>query len=212
MKKTLFLLPILTLLISSNILASSFLKFRFETRDSTPQYLLKGSLKTDKAQAATGVTLSAFLNSNLVGVVKSDSRGDFLFNLRIGVTYLVKPEKFDGDDKYKGITSFDVSRIQRHLLGIDSFTSSYQYLAADVDRNGEVDGADILHLRNFILRKTNNLPAGVWRFVDKRYVFKNENPLLDNVPEAILSSWDKFINPDFIAIKIGDVNGTYYSN
>ena len=97
-------------------------------------------------------------------------------------------------------------------MSIDTFTSPYQYLAADVDRNGEVDGADILHLRNFLLRKTNNLPAGVWRFVDKRYVFKNENPLLDNASETIFSTWDRISRFDFIAVKIGDVNGTYSSN
>jgi Secretion system C-terminal sorting domain len=72
----------------------------------------------------------------------------------------------------------------------------------------------MLHIRNFILRKTTTLPGGVWRFVDKSYSFKNAaNPFGEDFPEVIsLNSSKATEATNFVAVKLGDVNATYSAN
>jgi Dockerin type I domain len=171
---------------------------------------LTGTLKTENGQPANNVKITLHLNDTLERTTLSDANGDFNFGLYPQTSFFVKPEKLDGDDKYKGVTTFDIARISRHILGIEPFTSSYQYIAADVDKNGDVDIADIIHIRNFLLHKTNKLPSGVWRFVDANYVFKNLDPFQENFPETVtITPQQYFVEAKFIAIKMGDVNGTY---
>jgi len=51
-----------------------------------------------------------------------------------------------------GVTTFDLVLIQRHILPqYPSFTEAYQYIAADVNRDGVIDGTDIDELRKGIL-------------------------------------------------------------
>jgi Dockerin type I domain len=172
-----------------------------------------GTLKTENAQPAKNVSITAIVNEKTVMSTLSSANGDFVFNIIPQSTYVIKPEKLDGDDKYKGISTFDIARITRHIMGIEPFTSPYQYIAADVDKNGEVDVADILHLRNFLLRRTQNLPSGVWRFVDKKYVFKDIDPFQEGFPETITISTLRISDSaDFMAVKMGDVNNTYTGN
>jgi Secretion system C-terminal sorting domain/Dockerin type I domain len=113
-----------------------------------------------------------------------------------------------------GVSTFDIARISRALLDVEPFTSPYQRIAADVDKSGSVDGGDMLFIRNFILRKTTSLPGGVWRFIDKNYIFKNpENPFGEDFPEVVNIANAKATEAvNFIAIKLGDANDTYTSN
>jgi hypothetical protein len=172
-----------------------------------------GTLKTENAQPAKNVKITAIINDTIVWATLNRGDGGFVFNIMPKSTYVIKPEKLDGDDKYKGISTFDIARITRHIMGIEPFTSPYQYIAADVDKNGEVDVADILHIRNFLLRKTQNLPSGVWRFVDKKYVFKDIDPFQEAFPETVTISTLRISDSaDFMAIKMGDVNNTYTGN
>ena len=49
-------------------------------------------------------------------------------------------------------------------------------IAADVDRNGEVDLTDLLHVRRFASGITTNLPSGsLWRFVPSVWLTINNN-------------------------------------
>jgi hypothetical protein len=60
-------------------------------------------------------------------------------------------------------------------------------VAADVDRNGEIDETDLLHIRRFIMGITPNLPSGdgLWRF------FPSNRLTIDNnfVPNSNLARW-----------------------
>jgi hypothetical protein len=179
-----------------------------------PQSIVKGSLKTENAQPAKAVTLTASMAGTIAREVTTDATGDFTFNVNQGSNYVVKAAKLVTDDKYAGVTTFDIARISKHLLDIEPFTSPYQHIAADVDKSGAVDVADVLHVRNFLLRKTTSLPAGVWRFIDKSYQFKNpSNPFAEDFPEAVNISNAKASEAvNFVAVKFADVNATYTSN
>jgi hypothetical protein len=183
-------------------------------KGDVPNSIVKGTLKTENAQPAKAVTLTASMAGTIANTTTTDATGDFSFNVRQASNYVVKASKLVSDDKYAGVTTFDIARISKHLLDIEPFTSPYQHIAADVDKSGAVDGADMLHVRNFILRKTTSLPGGVWRFVDKSYSFKNPaNPFGEDFPEAVnIASAKASESVNFVATKLGDVNATYTSN
>lgn len=123
----------------------------------------------------------------------------------------IKPVK--DDNPLNGVTSYDLQLIKQHILGNLPFTSPYQYIAADINRDGEVTGLDTLELRKLILGIYQELPDNTsWRFVRADYQFPAD-PLSQPFPETV--SFDELNQLDtvrFIPIKIGDVNGTAVCN
>ena len=151
-----------------------------------PQSTITGTLSTENSQPAANVTLTATTSGTIANTTTTDASGSFNFQVNQSANYVVKAAKLLTTDKYAGVTTFDIARISKHLLDIETFTSPYQYIAADVDKDGDVDAGDMIHIRNFILRKTANLPGGVWRFVDKSYTFKNPaDPFGEDFPEVV---------------------------
>ena len=73
----------------------------------------------------------------------------------------------------------------------------------------------MIHLRRLILNITTELPNNTsWRFVEADYQFPNpSNPWADDFPE-IFNANDLIgdISANFIAVKIGDVNGSVSAN
>ena len=75
---------------------------------------------------------------------------------------------YKNDDALKGVTTYDLVAIQKHLLGVGSFSSPYQYIAADINGSENVTAIDIIELRKLILGVYNEFPENTsWRFVDK---------------------------------------------
>jgi Dockerin type I domain len=167
-------------------------------------------LATEKDILIKNATVSALSSGTFTQSIVSNTEGVAqILNLPINQNYDIKAEKTD--EPYLGVTTFDISLISRHILDIEKIKTPYSIIAADVNGNGEVDGADLIHLRNFILRKTNALPAGAWRFVDKKYTFLNPTaPFNEDFPQIVsFRNLTENQTADFVAIKIGDVNGTY---
>ena len=112
-----------------------------------------------------------------------------------------------------GVSSIDLTVIARHILNIQPFTEGWQFIAADIDRNKTVNALDLVLLRKLILGIDTAFQNNTsWRFYPRNFVFeKPENALLSEFPEAIryLDMLDPQTNtPDFIGVKIGDINGT----
>jgi Dockerin type I domain len=82
----------------------------------------------------------------------------------------IKPSKYN--DWLNGVTTFDISLINKHLLDIQPFSYPFTKIAADVNNDGQIDAADMLHLRNLILRKIDFFPnnVGSYRFVPNAYL------------------------------------------
>jgi hypothetical protein len=158
-----------------------------------------------KNAKVTALSSGSIINS---GITNTEGVAQ-ITNLPLNKNYDISAEKTD--EPYLGVTTLDISIISRHLLDIDKIKTPYSIIAADVNGNGEVDGADMILLRNFILRKTDALPMGAWRFVDKKYTFKNPTaPFNEDFPQIIsIRNLTENQTADFVAIKIGDVNGTY---
>lgn len=112
-----------------------------------------------------------------------------------------------------GISTFDLLLISKHILGLALFNSPYQLIAADVNNNGMVTEADMLDLQATIAGLEEGFPSNTsWRFVDADYIFPDPgNP--GAYPEVInITNLQGNVEINFIAIKIGDVNGSAVPN
>ncbi|HEY9705076.1 MAG TPA: dockerin type I domain-containing protein, partial [Allocoleopsis sp.] len=108
-----------------------------------------------------------------------------------------------------GVTTYDISVISKHILGQQLINSPYKLLAADVDSSGEIDAADMLLIRQVVLRiEPNFKKVPNWIFVPKSFNLP-ASPKLSDVPNAYFFNAYSANNPDtfrFVAIKAGDVN------
>ena len=179
-----------------------------------PQSIVTGALKTEQNQPAKSVTLTASVAGTLAAEVATTADGSYELRVNQGANSVLKASKQLTDDKYTGVTTFDIARISKHILDIENFTSPYQAIAADVNKDGVIDAIDMVTIRNFILRKSASLPGGVWRFVDKAYTFRNPaNPFGEDFPEVInIANAKASETANFVAVKLGDVNGNFTAN
>ncbi len=114
------------------------------------------------------------------------------------------------EDPLNGVSTFDLVKIYRYLLGVEIFQNALQYIAADVDRNSLLTAYDGIELRKLILGIYTDLPDNTsWRFIPTDYVFPPPtNPMAGPIPESV--TFDRYRTeplPDFFAVKIGDING-----
>ncbi|MBK6823203.1 MAG: hypothetical protein IPG87_09510 [Saprospiraceae bacterium] len=108
-----------------------------------------------------------------------------------------------------GISTADIVKIQKHILGTEPITSPYKMVAADVNKSKTVTARDIADLRKLILGLTQEISGNTsWRFVDEYYSFGSaEGALTENFPEVYnIPTMSSNTVGNFIGIKVGDVN------
>jgi hypothetical protein len=155
------------------------------------------------------------LNDPLSQSVMTGATGDFAFTgVPLGGDYTVAPAK--DTNLLNGVTTYDMVLIKRHILNVEHLNSPYKIIAADVNHSNTVTTFDIVEIQKVILyisnKFTNNQP---WRFVDAAYVFPNPaNPFTQPFPEVYnINDFSGNMNGvDFVAIKVGDVNGNAAPN
>jgi len=121
-------------------------------------------------------------------------------------SYILTPEL--DTDPLNGVTTFDLVLISKHILGLQSFNSPYQYVAADVNQSGTISAYDMVQLRQLILNINQKFPNNTsWKFVDATYAFTTDSPAQEAYRETVeLSDMEAATQVDFMAVKIGDVN------
>jgi hypothetical protein len=175
--------------------------------------VISGEVITESSRDVAEVEVS-LMNTGMLPVVTT-SAGTYSFPaMPLGGTYEISPKR-DGDDK-NGVSTLDLVRIQRHLLGIESFTSPYDMIAADANNSESVSAIDLIELRKLILGIYDELPSNTsWRFIDKSYQFADPfNPWMEEFPETYtLNGLNTDMHDvDFVAIKVGDLNNTVVAN
>lgn len=113
------------------------------------------------------------------------------------------------DNYSNGISTLDMILVLKHILGISEFDSPYKIIAADANNSGSVSTADLIALRKIILGSSSTFPNNTsWRFVDANYRFEDNNPLDEDFPETFTVNLAQDMDLNFVAIKVGDVNGS----
>ncbi|MEO1262491.1 MAG: hypothetical protein AAFZ15_27030 [Bacteroidota bacterium] len=192
----------------------TFVEIQPDTCPDDPLVVFVGGfIDTENGEPVENVEVN--LSGQSTGYSMTDLTGDFQFdNLPLGNDLSVSPVK--DDDPLNGVTTYDLVQITRHILGVQPLDSPYKMIAADANRSGAITTFDLVEIRKLVLYIHDSFPSNTsWRFVPKDYQFPNvQNPWSQPFPEVIninnLPS--EVLDADFVAIKIGDVNGSAQAN
>jgi hypothetical protein len=138
----------------------------------------------------------------------TDEQGFYQMFVAGGADYRLSPRK--NDDVLNGVSTFDILLIQQHILGLNTISDPYYLIAANVNDDERISGADIIDLRKVILGIDSEFANNSsWRFVDVNEEL-DAGVLARNYRESIemIQANTDFIDQDFVAVKIGDLNGS----
>ena len=142
----------------------------------------------------------------------SDEQGNYAFEDVIAHgDYMIKGKK--NDDYLNGVSTIDLLKIQRHILGSEVIESPYKLIAADINKDRKINGLDLIELRKLILGLYEELPENdSWIFIDK-----SQELTMDNVWEyrdslVIRNLNQTMTDESFVGVKVGDLNDDVVSN
>jgi hypothetical protein len=134
-------------------------------------------------------------------------------NLLKGGDYTITPQ-LDKEHR-NGVSTFDLILIQKHILGIQPLANPYRMIAADVNNSKTITTLDLILIRKLILNIDDSFKSTAsWKFVDAKYKFaETTNPWKNEIPEVVnVNDLEGKVQADFVAIKMGDVNGSAATN
>ena len=144
----------------------------------------------------------------------TDENGEYGFmDMPQGGSYSIAPLK--DDDVLNGVSTLDLVMIQRHILGIAEFENVYQYIAGDINHDERLTAADLSSLRKVILGVSNTYTNNTsWRFIDEAHEFEDAtDPWTHEFAETYdITTLSEDMWVDFIAVKVGDINGNVEAN
>jgi len=181
--------------------------------DTTGGSILAGDILTDDVQTVELVGVSLNAPGHVFPTYVTTTNGQYSFS------NLILPSEFsvnaDRNDAHRnGVSTLDLVKIQKHLLGIELMNSPYDLIAADANNSANVSAIDLVELRKLILGIYTVLPANKsWRFVDKSFQFADaSNPWPFSESINMSGMHGNEMDKDFVAIKVGDVNNTVKAN
>lgn len=138
-------------------------------------------------------------------VTNTDANGNYSFtDLPAGGNYAITI--FKDDDPLNGVSTFDMVKIFNYILNIEPWPSPFHILAADVNGSGSVTTIDLVLIRKVILFIDPTFPnTPSWNFATTDYDPATSSGTVGGATIDDLQA-DEVI--DFIAVKIGDVNGS----
>jgi hypothetical protein len=171
--------------------------------------IIAGTIASEFMGYLEGASLEV---NGLPSGVLSDEWGEYSLEVEAGLDYTIAP--YLDEDPLSGVSTYDLVLISRHILGVDPLQSPYQIIAADVNRSGSVTTLDMVILQKLILQLIVDIPNNTsYRFVDAAYEFPiPDQPFQSSFPEFVNLNnlWASQDLVDFVAIKVGDVNGNAF--
>lgn len=151
-------------------------------------------------------TFSGMEMTDTAGVFELESTPEYL-------KYVFRPS-YESDPN-SGVSTLDLVMIQRHILDIQPFDNPYDIIAAEVSGNDKVSSSDLVTLRKMILGIIDEWPKDQenWVFVDSTFIFPDEtdpHQFPDSIVIQTLIDTAEHVN--FVAVKMGDVNGSFQPN
>ncbi len=130
--------------------------------------------------------------------------GGYQIGGTVGESYVLTAAK-DVDPR-AGLSTLDLLILRRHMLGIETFDSPFMRVAADLNRDGEVDVLDLVALRGLILGRTEFYPDGSpWRFVDADWDGTGNPEEAIELNTLLACGFDH----NFIGLRLGDFNDSF---
>lgn len=200
------------------VVNQSFCSTVIDVQDNTPACegrliggLVSGRISTQKEESVENVGVS-LMGTELK--YNTNDNGMYIFpNLTMGRDYEVNPVK--NDDVLNGVSTLDLVLIQRHILGMEALATPYDLIAADINKDKNINTVDLVDLRKVILGSQENFSNNnSWRFIDKQYKFidatvAHQEGFNENYQ---INGFSKDMVVDFVGVKTGDVNGSVSPN
>jgi len=172
---------------------------------------IAGELRTEYNDMIESADVNLTGSSGKKMITPADGKYEFAKN-KMGRAYEIVPSK-DGD-YLNGVSTIDLVKIQRHILGVESLDSPYKLIAADVSNDRRVSAVDLIHLRKMLLGIDSKFTANTsWRFVNAAQEFANARspwPFAEVIDITNLNANRR--GEDFVGVKIGDVSGNAIAN
>ena len=173
------------------------------SQETNTHATLKGKIQTHIDLPVSLVLVDASTEQGFQDREVSDEVGAFEMSLPVNETYQLAFDK--ASDRNNGVSIIDMVLVLRHILGLDRFHATYQYLAADVNGSGNVTTYDVVELRQVILGLDRVADIPAWRFTDKNLLVQEGIPPMKDEMVIDMLSADKEM--DILAVKVGDVSG-----
>lgn len=173
---------------------------------------ITGEIKTENGTPTSQALVDLYLNGQIHKSTTTVQDGKYQF---VGVTeftnYVIRPTR--NDNPLNGVSTADIVRIQKHILGKEGLGSPYKLIAADVNNSKSVSTADIAEIRKLILGVVPNFSkVESWKFIPSATQFEDPNSPWVYNSEFNLKMKDQDEIVDFTSIKMGDVTGNATAN
>ena len=161
-------------------------------------------------QAVSGVAVKVRGEATAEGVGNED--GSFDIRTPSAVPIELSLEKRADSPPNRGVTVLDLLLVERHVLGKEPLDSPWKRLAANVDRQGGINAADTLLMREVIHGRTDRYVSGrpVFHFLPADTMFSDAAQPWD-APDFIRhdAPTENLSGQDFLGVKLGDVDGDW---
>jgi hypothetical protein len=146
-------------------------------------------------------------SSGVERTTRPTARGLFTFNeLDPNLDYKLAVTR--EHDPNLNLSNLNLVEFNEVMLGNRRISTALEYLAADPNRDGEVDPTDALFIRRIV---SNVIPnSNLWRFASKDWVNQtNTATRIGGVGSLTLKNLTgDAVNCDFIMVRVGDVGLT----
>ncbi len=176
-----------------------------ETLCPADQINVSGRITTSRGEALPAkFELSGATSGNTYPGFATAADGRFGYEAISEEDLLVTPSTVH--DVLRGVTSYDLFLIGRHILGVNVLPVGPPRWAADVNRSGGISAYDITVARRVMLGLETSMPGGVsYRLVAKS---ADGQPLADGSGSVRLNRSYALQTPSWLAVKLADVSGT----
>lgn len=108
-------------------------------------------------------------------------------------------------DSLNSVSTLDIIKINRHILGLEDFNNPFQKIAADVNHDSIISLADLVEIRNLILGNSISF-SGIknWNVFPVRLNNSILNVYNEEIKIDLNRNSDKYL--DLRLVKMGDVN------
>ncbi len=167
--------------------------------------VISGSIINNHSELSQVEIRRKFQNIQIISNI--DSEGKFMMPKNsVDKTYTF--EAYHNENTIYGVTTLDLAMTQRHILGIEPFTSPLQYLAADINNDQRVTASDLLQMRKLILGIDEYFKNNTsWIFLDAASVNSETNPWSIKRYISVPEGQKDIDHIRFVALKVGDVTG-----
>jgi hypothetical protein len=169
---------------------------------------LSGSITTQNEDIVEGIRVSLTSSTGMDEMIMTSANGTYSFtNLELNADYTVQPV-FDVAFNAQNVRASDLVAGNRQILGSTPFTSAYQFVAADVNKDGFFDVFDIIAGQRAILGLDDSFAGGNWFIVEAGSEINMDNPYAVAFPEVFNSNnLQGSVTANFVAVEKMNLTG-----